>query len=597
MPPTTPDNDDTVVLPAVPSGAQPGDAVPVGHVPDVVEAVVTPAPEEPDEPVRVVPADDVVAPPPGTIAPDATRRVESKVHSTWNAVGRTTLGAALAVTLVLLAFAWPTFASRPKDLPVSLVGAPAQVAKVKAQLDAQGDLYFVTTAVDRQAAIDQINERQSYGAIVVPAKATDQIEVITATAASPVVAAGLGQVAAALGRQAGTDSAKARTEAAAKAAELSAKSAAAAAKAATLKQVAAQQSTMLAQINTAEQATAAQQAALLNQARAEAAAAQAAAAAAASRAAGSTATALPTPTVTVPTPTPVATATTNPFFDSANKAMSAQVTQAEAQAKDAATMARDAAAAVPTAGTTAGVKVTDIVPLSTSDPRGAGLAVAGLPLAMGGMIGGVLIALLLVGAQRRMVAIAGYAIVGGVLLAAVLQGWFHFLQGSAMANVAAIMLSLAATSAVIVGLHALIGRIGIPIGAILTLFIGNPLASLTTPKEFLPSPWGDLGQYFVPGATGTLLKSISYFPEASTAPQWLTLLGWLVLGAGLGLFGRFRNQEVVHVDGATELDDDAVLVKGTSDSVAAVDDVTAAVVPGERVETVRPAVRRRSPDA
>ena len=37
------------------------------------------------------------------------------------------------------------------------------------------------------------------------------------------------------------------------------------------------------------------------------------------------------------------------------------------------------------------VKVTDVVPLSEDDPRGSGLAIAGLPLTMGGMIGGVLI--------------------------------------------------------------------------------------------------------------------------------------------------------------------------------------------------------------
>ena len=37
------------------------------------------------------------------------------------------------------------------------------------------------------------------------------------------------------------------------------------------------------------------------------------------------------------------------------------------------------------------VKVTDVVPLSDDDPRGSGLAIAGLPLTMGGMIGGVLI--------------------------------------------------------------------------------------------------------------------------------------------------------------------------------------------------------------
>src|SRR5699024_12700655 len=36
------------------------------------------------------------------------------------------------------------------------------------------------------------------------------------------------------------------------------------------------------------------------------------------------------------------------------------------------------------------VKVTEVVPLSDDDPSGAGLAIGGLPLTLGGIVGGVL---------------------------------------------------------------------------------------------------------------------------------------------------------------------------------------------------------------
>ncbi|NUP73966.1 MAG: ABC transporter permease [Sinomonas sp.] len=198
--------------------------------------------------------------------------------------------------------------------------------------------------------------------------------------------------------------------------------------------------------------------------------------------------------------------------------------------------AQKAPAAVPT------VTVTDVVPLSSDDPRGIGLAIAGLPLAMGGMIGGILVSLLVSGTWRRLVAVLAYGVVGGLGLAGILQGWFHVLQGSFWVNAGAIGLGIAATAALIAGLNALIGPAGIAVGAIITIFIGNPISSLTQPKEFLPAPWGDVGQWLVPGASGTLLRELSYFPSADMLFPWLVLAAWAAAGALLIALGRFRNQ-------------------------------------------------------
>jgi hypothetical protein len=201
--------------------------------------------------------------------------------------------------------------------------------------------------------------------------------------------------------------------------------------------------------------------------------------------------------------------------------------------------AQSAPAATPT------VTVTDVVPLSPDDARGTGLAVAGLPLAMGGMIGGVLISLLVSGTWRRLAAIAGYGVLAGLGLAGILQGWFHILQGGFLPNAAAIGLGIVATAATIVGLNALIGRAGIAVGAVTTLFIGNPLSSLTQPKVFLPAPWGEVGQWLVPGASGTLLRDLSYFPAADALSPWLVLAGWAVVGGVLIAVGHFRDEPAV----------------------------------------------------
>lgn len=140
-------------------------------------------------------------------------------------------------------------------------------------------------------------------------------------------------------------------------------------------------------------------------------------------------------------------------------------------------------------------------------------------------------------------------------IAAVLGPWLGFLPGAYLVNASVIGLSLIATAATIVGLNALIGRAGIALGAIITLFVGNPLASANAPLEFLPGIWGEVGQHLVPGASVTLLRLANYFPDASTLSPWLVLATWALVGCVLMITGHFRSQEVVHVDSLVEADD------------------------------------------
>jgi hypothetical protein len=186
------------------------------------------------------------------------------------------------------------------------------------------------------------------------------------------------------------------------------------------------------------------------------------------------------------------------------------------------------------------VTVTDVVPLASTDARGAGLIAASFPLVMGGMLGGIGISLLVVGVWRRVGAMLAYAVIGGLGLAGILQGWFGALQGNYIVNAAAIALSLAAISGVIVGIIALIGRRGLPIGPVLFLLIANPISAAAQPVEFLAQPWGVIGQWLPPGAAATLLRELSYFPGANTTGPWLVLGGWALLGLLLATAGHFR---------------------------------------------------------
>src|SRR5947199_92804 len=84
---------------------------------------------------------------------------------------------------------------------------------------------------------------------------------------------------------------------------------------------------------------------------------------------------------------------------------------------------------------------TAVVPLSTNDPTGSGIAAASFPFTLGGMIGGILISLLVVGPVRRLAALGAFAVVAGIGLALVLQTWWGYLQGDFWINALAIGLS------------------------------------------------------------------------------------------------------------------------------------------------------------
>jgi len=190
------------------------------------------------------------------------------------------------------------------------------------------------------------------------------------------------------------------------------------------------------------------------------------------------------------------------------------------------------------------VTVTDIAPFSEADPRGAGLAAAALPLVMGGMIGAMIISTAIHGSRRRFVALIVYTLAAGAALSAILEGWFGALQGNYVLNALAITLSIGAISATIVGLHSVLGLAGLGLGAVLMFFFANPISGAALPPEFLVGSWGAIGQWFPPGAGLTLLRTLSYFPDASTTFPWLVLSGWALLGLLLIWIGSFKKPAV-----------------------------------------------------
>jgi hypothetical protein len=187
------------------------------------------------------------------------------------------------------------------------------------------------------------------------------------------------------------------------------------------------------------------------------------------------------------------------------------------------------------------VPVVDVVPTDPDDPRGAGFAAGFLPLAMTSLAAGILLTLLVRRRGARLLGLVTFAVLAGAVGAAVLQSWVGVLPaGDYLANAAAIGLFALAASGIVAGLAALLGPLGIGLGALVVFLIGNPLSGVSAAPELLPQPWGEVGQWLPVGAGGTLLRSVAYFDGAGDARAVWVLAGYAVLGLALVLLGRAK---------------------------------------------------------
>lgn len=336
------------------------------------------------------------------------------------------VGLSLIVGGILLAFAWPSLTASAKDLPVGIVGPDASVTQVEKAVDdkAEGAVDLIRYD-DRDAAVEAIEHREAYGAIVLGDTPTDAPEVLKATAASSQVAGVLDGLAAQLQKQIDT-------------------------------QIRSQVEQGVQQLQTT-------------------------------------------------------------MGEALKAVMAGQQPQLPTN---------QGAFEIPTVT----VKVTDIAPYSDDDPQGIGLTVSLFPLVIGGVLGGVLLSLTVTGAWRRITGVLVYSASAGLVLTGILQSWLGALQADFWMDAAAIGLTIAAIASTVTGLSALLGRAGIAVGAVSMILFANPLSAANVPVEFLLDPWGTIGQWMPPGAGATLLRNLSYFPDADVSFQWLLLGCWTVVG-------------------------------------------------------------------
>ncbi|MFC8732146.1 ABC transporter permease [Luteimicrobium sp. NPDC057192] len=193
------------------------------------------------------------------------------------------------------------------------------------------------------------------------------------------------------------------------------------------------------------------------------------------------------------------------------------------------------------------VTYTDVVPLTADDPTGAGLTALALPIMFGGMASAVtLVNVARRSRVRRVVASLAFSVLAGITATAVLQLWLGSVDGSFWLTAAGIGLGVAGVSLTVLGLESLLGYAGLGLGAVLMLFVANPLSGIATGAAWLPHPWGEIGQLLPIGAAGTLTRSAAFFDGAGAAQAVVVLVGWIALGLVLvalsGLRARRRQR-------------------------------------------------------
>ena len=177
--------------------------------------------------------------------------------------------------------------------------------------------------------------------------------------------------------------------------------------------------------------------------------------------------------------------------------------------------------------------VRDLVPLPSSDPRGATAFSAIISLLVAGLLGST--AIFLLGAHLppalRIAAKVALAVAAGLVAALLTNviigafpGQFLGFWGVATLYVLAIALPIAA-------FQSLVGVAGTAIGFVMFLVIGNPASGGGSAPELLPGFWRALSQFLPPGAATTAVRDVVYFNGHGITHAAVVLGLWAFVGA------------------------------------------------------------------
>jgi hypothetical protein len=200
-------------------------------------------------------------------------------------------------------------------------------------------------------------------------------------------------------------------------------------------------------------------------------------------------------------------------------------------------------------------RVTDVKPLPPKDANGTAAFYAVIAWVFGGYIGSTLIGTL--GASRsrshkraaaRIGALAGFAVVGGVLSVLLLRATAGVFSGHVLAMCAIATLTIFASAAATSGIQAAAGPAGTAIVILLFVILGNAASGGPFARPLLPGLWRTIGGVLPPGASVDLARSALFFDGARIVGPILVLVGWAALGTALVIALGGRVMDMVEAE-------------------------------------------------
>ncbi len=196
------------------------------------------------------------------------------------------------------------------------------------------------------------------------------------------------------------------------------------------------------------------------------------------------------------------------------------------------------------------VRITDVKPLPLEDPNGTAAFYAVVAWMFGGYIAATLIGL--IGSPRstssrraaaRIGALAGFAIVSGILSVVMLRVSFDVFSGHVVALSAIAVLTIFASGAATAGVQSALGPAGTGLVILVFVILGNSASGGPFARPLLPGLWRTIGGVLPPGASVDLTRSALFFGGARIAGPILVLVVWAVLGTllALALGGRIMD--------------------------------------------------------
>lgn len=180
----------------------------------------------------------------------------------------------------------------------------------------------------------------------------------------------------------------------------------------------------------------------------------------------------------------------------------------------------------------------DAAPMTAEDPTGVTIASLALPLAFGGNVSAILLMTLLRRNPRlRLLGSILMSITSGLAITALLQFGFHTIDGGFWMTAGALSLGIVAISLTLIGAKDLFGFAGLGVAGFLLLFISNPLSGIATGPQWLPAPWGAIGQMMPIGAAGTAMRSAVFFDGAGAGQAVIVLICWAAAGLVMSALG------------------------------------------------------------